>query len=125
MVEALIEQGVRVIKAFRVRDGRDLPDIACYSATAYLLDTYASDRPGGTGRVFNWRVAIPAKAYGPVLLSGGLNPDNVAEALRMVQPWGVDVCSGVEDRPGRKDPHELCRFLAATKGIDKRRDHAS
>ena len=114
-VITLMERGLGVIKAFRVRDGASLAEIERYQATAYLLDAYVPGQPGGTGRKFDWTLAARAKEHGPVILAGGLTPDNVAEAVRTVHPWGVDVSSGVEAEPGRKDPDKLRCFIAAVK----------
>lgn len=115
MVAALMERGLRVIKALRVRDGTARAEIERYRATAYLLDTYVPGQPGGTGHTFDWTLAVQAQGCGPLILAGGLTPDNVALAVRTVQPWGVDVSSGVEAAPGRKDPAQVRRFIAAAK----------
>jgi len=105
----------RVIKAFRVRDLSDLKEISRYKASAYLLDTYSADIPGGTGQVFNWDIAIEAKRYGPVILAGGLTPDNITEAIKKVKPYGVDVSSGVEKDKGIKDPYKMKLFIKRAK----------
>lgn len=112
---ALTELGHQVIKAFRVRDADSLAGVSGYQAAAYLLDTYVPGAPGGTGRRFDWSLALDAKRHGPVILAGGLRPDNVGEAVRMIRPWGVDVSSGVESEPGRKDPDKVRRFVAGAK----------
>ena len=114
-VKALMGRGFGVIKAFRVRDGATLVEIQRYRATAYLLDTYVSGQPGGTGHTFDWTLAARAKGYGPIILAGGLTPDNVAQAERAAQPWGVDVSSGVEATPGHKDHDQVRRFIATAK----------
>jgi phosphoribosylanthranilate isomerase len=114
-VSALVEQGFGVIKAFRVRDGAVLAEIERYPATAYLLDTFVAGQAGGTGHTFDWNLAARATRYGPIVLAGGLTPDNVARAVRVAQPWGVDVSSGVEARPGHKDPDKVRRFVATVK----------
>jgi len=104
----------RLIKAF----GLPLPPDAPHPPSAYAVDAFlmdkASPRYGGTGETFDWTLARTfqqAAAPLPCLLSGGLNPDNVEQALETVQPWGIDVCSGVEASPGRKDHAQLARFL--------------
>ncbi len=84
------------------------------SATAFLLDG-AGATPGGTGQVFDWGSAIVAKKYGRVILAGGLTPENVAEAVRSALPWGVDVASGVESAPGRKDHRKVRAFVRAAR----------
>jgi phosphoribosylanthranilate isomerase len=114
-VNTLMDWGLSVIKAFRVRDGTSLVEIERYRATAYLLDAYVPGQPGGTGHTFDWALAMRARQYGPVILAGGLTPDNVAQAVHQVQPWAVDVSSGVEATPGRKDHDKLRQFIAAAK----------
>jgi phosphoribosylanthranilate isomerase len=93
------------IKALRIKDGSSRPMCAAYRAKvrALLLDTYAEDKAGGTGKTFDWQLALKIKAAGiPVILSGGLGPSNVEAAIRKVRPYAVDVNSGVEERPGKK-----------------------
>jgi len=114
-VTTLMDWGLSVIKAFRIRDGASLVEIERYRATAYLLDAYVPGQPGGTGHTFDWALAARARQYGPVILAGGLTPGNVAQAVHQVQPWAVDVSSGVEATPGRKDHDKLRQFIAATK----------
>jgi phosphoribosylanthranilate isomerase len=111
----LISMGKRVIKAFRVRDAASISGMGDYRPTAYLLDTYVAGATGGTGQRFDWTLALEAKVYGPIIVAGGLSPNNVAEAVQMVQPWGVDVSSGVEAEPGRKDPDKVRRFVSEAK----------
>jgi len=103
----------RAIKAFRIREESDLTSLSKYILSAYLLDTFSPDRMGGTGQVFDWRLAILAKRYGRVILSGGLGPDNVAQAIQLVQPYGVDASSGLESAPGKKDHSKLSSFFKA------------
>lgn len=112
---ALLGSGYNVIKAFRVREGFVPEELAAYRATAYLLDTYVPGQPGGTGQAFDWNLAARARIYGPVILAGGLTPDNVGQAIRTARPWGVDVSSGVEREPGHKDADQVRRFIAAAK----------
>lgn len=103
------------IKAIRVRDESSLRTAAEYDVDALLLDTYTESEQGGTGRTFDWSLAVKAKEKlsPPIILSGGLTPDNVAGAIQAVQPYGVDVSSGVEREPGKKDPEKLRRFIEA------------
>lgn len=104
------------IKAFRVRDADSLTVLPDYRTDAWLLDAYSPSGRGGTGEQFNWDLAVAAKAHGrPIFLAGGLTPDNVAEAVRRVQPFGVDVSSGVESAPGLKDAGKLQAFIQAAK----------
>ena len=107
----------RVIKAFRVRDVTVLEEIRRFRASAYLLDTYDPDVPGGTGKSFNWEIAREAARFGPVILAGGLTPGNVAEAVRTARPYAVDVSSGVEAEKGKKDPEKVRLFIERAKGI--------
>ncbi|MDD2902012.1 MAG: phosphoribosylanthranilate isomerase [Syntrophales bacterium] len=108
----------RVIKVFRVQDEKSLADLAAYqgAAQAFLLDTYKKGQVGGTGETFNWDLALEAKKYGPIILAGGLTAENVAQAISVAQPAAVDVASGVEAAPGKKDPVKLQAFFAAIKG---------
>ncbi len=100
-----------VIKAFRVGKGFRPAALARYrAAAAFLLDGFNARLRGGTGQKFDWTVARKAQRYGQIILAGGLTPENVLEAITEVEPFAVDVCSGVESRPGRKDP-ELLRNL--------------
>ena len=103
----------RVIKAVRVKDASSLKLMSRYEVDAFLLDTYKDDQWGGTGKVFDWELAARAKKYGPVIIAGGLNPRNVKAAVKKVQPYGVDVSSGVELAPGKKDPKKIKAFLNA------------
>jgi len=85
---------------------------------AILFDTLSSERAGGTGKPFDWG-SIAGRQFGlPILLAGGLDPDNVAEAVRRVRPWAVDVASGVESAPGMKDPEKMRRFFEAVRRAD-------
>jgi phosphoribosylanthranilate isomerase len=104
---------LKIIKAFKVGSEFDLKDIKAYRVNAILLDTAVKGSVGGTGKRFDWQVAIEAKRYGPMILAGGLNEENVAEAIERVQPMAIDVCSGVEAEPGRKDLDKLRSFMAA------------
>ncbi len=101
--------GLRALKAIRVKDEKSIDSMASYRGTVqgFLLDTYVKGLPGGTGKTFNWELAEQAKKYGPVILSGGLTPDNICEAIEKVKPYGVDASSGVEASPGIKDPDKL------------------
>jgi len=109
--------GVMSMKAFRVRDATSLQALAAYHTEAWLLDAYTPGKLGGTGTTFNWELVLEAKKAGkPIFLAGGLTPGNVAEAVRRVQPFGVDVSSGVESAPGRKDPEKVRAFITAAKG---------
>jgi phosphoribosylanthranilate isomerase len=109
--------GLPVIKAFRVGADFDPASLSGYAVSAYLLDAFDAGRRGGTGRTFPWEIAVRAGSYGRVILSGGLNPGNIAEAARVVQPYACDVSSGVESAPGRKDPGLLRLLFDALRTI--------
>ncbi|MFH1825169.1 MAG: phosphoribosylanthranilate isomerase [Candidatus Firestonebacteria bacterium] len=102
-----------VIKAIRVKDENDIKILSAYtSVSAFLLDSFVFDKKGGTGKKFDWKLAISAKKYGkPIILSGGLTPDNVLTAIKLVQPYAVDVCSGVETKAGKKDKKKIKEFI--------------
>ena len=104
----------KVVKAFRLRDRRDLSLLEDYPVNAWLLDAYDENTRGGTGKIMDWRLAVEARRKGrPIILSGGLHTGNVSEAIRVVQPYAVDVSSGVESAPGRKNPVAIRRFIQA------------
>jgi phosphoribosylanthranilate isomerase len=108
--------GVEVIKAFRVANAGSLARIAEYRTAFWLLDSAVPGKPGGTGTTFNWELAGKARGAGaPFLLAGGLTPENVAEAVRVARPDGVDVSSGVESEPGRKDRERMKGFIDAAR----------
>jgi len=108
---------LRTIKAFRVKEGESLGQLAGYGTDAWLLDSYVQGVPGGTGERFNWDLAVEAKRLGcPILLAGGLTPDNAGEAVDQVAPFGLDVSSGVEAAPGRKDAAKMATLIASAKG---------
>ncbi len=106
----------RAIKAVRVRSAADIERLAQCQAVAYLLDTYHPTKHGGTGEAFDWELAVEARSHGPIILAGGLTPDNVADAIERVRPYAVDVSSGVEAAPGTKDHQKVQRFIIAAKG---------
>ena len=105
----------RVIKAFRVKDMQSVKKLSSYQVSGFLLDTFSENLHGGTGKVFDWNLALPAKKFGPVIMAGGLTPNNVRQAIQRVRPYGVDVCSGVESEPGIKDHKKIKAFLKNAK----------
>lgn len=108
-------KGYKVIKAFRIKREDDLKLLANYKPHAFLLDSYIKGVMGGTGVSFNWEIARKAHKYGNIILSGGLTPDNIKEAIRKVKPYAVDVSSGVESSPGKKDKELMKRFIMNAK----------
>jgi phosphoribosylanthranilate isomerase len=110
---------VKVIKAIRVKDAESLRPIATYPAHAFLLDAFVEGKPGGTGSVLPWDLATQVKGPARIILSGGLRPDSVDQAVRLVRPYAVDVSSGVEMRPGRKDRQKVREFIAAVRRADQ------
>jgi phosphoribosylanthranilate isomerase len=105
--------GLPYIKAFRVRKGMDLrTEMNRYpNASGFLLDAYVKGQPGGTGERFDWEL-IP-QSHAPIVLAGGLTPDNAKDAIDQVAPWALDVSGGIETKPGRKDPDKMARFMNA------------
>lgn len=108
-------KGYTMIKAFRIQDEDDLACLSPYKPHAFLLDSYVRGVMGGTGVAFNWEIARQAHKYGTIILSGGLTAENVAEAVRIVKPYAVDVSSGVELSPGKKDKVLMKRFIMNAK----------
>jgi phosphoribosylanthranilate isomerase len=107
-----LARAFRVIKAFGVGPRFRLETLARYkAASAFLMDAFRSGLYGGTGRTTNWRIARQAKRYGPVILAGGIGPGNVTQAIAATRPYGIDVASGVELRPGKKDPRALRELM--------------
>lgn len=111
-----LQFGLMSMKAFRMRDAGTLKELKPYQTNAWLLDAYSPEAAGGTGEKFNWDLAVEAQKFGkPIFLAGGLTPENVAEAVRKVRPFGVDVSSGVEISPGKKEPAKVRAFINAAK----------
>lgn len=106
-----------VIKALRMKNERTPKAFEGFHIAGFLLDRYNKDQRGGTGEHFDWKWARKAVPHlpAPVLLAGGLTPDNVERAIQIAKPFGVDVASGVERLPGRKDPHKVSRFIRRAK----------
>lgn len=105
----------KVIKAIQVKDMTALDSLEPYRVSAFLLDAYTPEYFGGTGQVFNWDIALAAKQFGRIILAGGLTPDNIQKAVRFVQPYAVDVSSGVEKEKGKKDHTKLKLFIEKAK----------
>jgi phosphoribosylanthranilate isomerase len=113
--EAGRRTGAKVIKAARVASAADLQDLERYHTDFHLLDTASGARYGGTGETWDWAIAARRRRRVPVILSGGLTPENVAAGIAAVDPYAVDVASGVEAAPGVKDPDKLAAFIAAAR----------
>jgi phosphoribosylanthranilate isomerase len=111
--ESARRTGCKVIKAVRVHSGADIQALVPFHTDYHLVDSYVPDRRGGSGETFEWELARAHRGSVPLILSGGLRPDNVGDAISVVQPFAVDVASGVEDSPGHKDPAKLEAFAAA------------
>jgi len=112
----------RAIRCFRMKDASTIDEILAYPGhvAAYLLDTYHKDKLGGSGETFNWDLAaeVVKRSSKPIILAGGLTPENVADALSAVRPYAVDVSSGVESTPGIKDHAKLRAFIRAVREWD-------
>ena len=108
----------KVIKAFRLKDKGDLKGINKYDTDLYLLDTYMEYSSGGTGKAFDWKMLEDFELLRPIILSGGLTPDNVASAIKDIAPYGVDVSTGVESAPGKKDHILMAKFIQNVRKAD-------
>ena len=112
------------IKAFRLKNASSLIPLELYQGNvrALLLDTYQKGLKGGTGKPFEWRLALKARELGiPVILSGGLGPSNIAKAILTVRPYAIDVNSSIERQPGRKDPELMRQLMDKVKNMNSRR----
>jgi len=116
---ARLKREIPVIKAVRVRDSFRPKQLDAFGrASAILLDGFDARRHGGTGKTFNWNLARGSNGSHRIFLAGGLTPENVAEAIRVARPYAVDVCSGVEARPGKKDPARIVALMWAVKAAE-------
>ena len=106
----------KIIKAFRIRNESDIHQIETYQANAILLDGYVENKMGGTGTTFDWKIVKKIKTSSPIIIAGGLTHVNVLEAIKIAKPYGVDVSSGVEIHPGKKDKQLIRKFIDAVKG---------
>jgi len=111
-------QRAKVIKALRVDSNFRVETLRSYGSRTFLLDACSPDQFGGTGKSFNWELVFGANAFGSIVIAGGLNPENVAQAIGMLHPFAVDVASGVESRPGKKDYEKMRRFIEAVQRAD-------
>lgn len=107
----------RVIKAFRIKDASSLAKLGVYRVAGYLLDAWSPDAHGGTGKTFDWSLLRDVAQGCPIILAGGLDQDNVGQAVEQVRPYAVDVSSGVESSPGKKDVDKMMQFIRTAKGL--------
>jgi phosphoribosylanthranilate isomerase len=115
-VTFLRESGVKVMKALRVRDEGSLAAMDGYGADLIMLDAWSEKARGGTGERFDWALAKSLKGRGNIVVSGGLSPENVREAISFFEPYGVDASSSLEEAPGKKDGEQVRRFVSAARG---------
>jgi phosphoribosylanthranilate isomerase len=118
--EAARRTGAKVMKAARVHDAAQVRDLQRFHTDFHLLDAYSPRTPGGTGESFDWELARLHPGTRPVVLSGGLSAENVGQAIEAARPFAVDVASGTEAAPGRKDPAKLTGFVRAVEAADAR-----
>jgi phosphoribosylanthranilate isomerase len=114
-VAAIRGAGLPVMKALRVRNADALAGIERYDTDLFLLDAWSAKARGGTGETFDWGLAKSIKGRDNILVSGGLTPENVREAIEFFEPYGVDASSSLEERPGKKDHERVRRFVSAAK----------
>jgi phosphoribosylanthranilate isomerase len=117
--EAARRTGCKVMKAARVRDAAQVQDLQRFHTDFHLLDAYSPRSPGGTGETFAWELARQHGGEPPVVLSGGLRPENVGEAIAAARPFAVDTASGTEAEPGRKDHAKVKAFFGAVEAADR------
>ena len=117
--EAARRTGCKVMKAVRVRNAADVHKLQPFHTDFHLLDAYSPRTPGGTGETFNWELVRLHPSEPPVVLSGGITPDNVGEAIRVARPFAVDSASGTESSPGRKDPAKVKALFRAVEAADR------
>jgi len=121
--EAARKTGCTIMKAVQVHDGSAVKGLKAFHVDYHMLDTYHPQVRGGTGEAFDWRL-VPKRWKRPIVLSGGLTPDNVADAIAATRPFAVDSASGTEAEPGRKDPERLEAFFEAVEQADARLEAA-
>ena len=107
----------KLIKAIRVKNDSSIEGLKKYDVDTFLLDSFDKNSFGGSGLTFDWKLAEKAKQYGKIILAGGLTPDNVEEAVKKVVPYGVDVNSGVEKKPGIKNKNKVKEFIIRSKAV--------
>ncbi|MEA2271320.1 MAG: phosphoribosylanthranilate isomerase [Solirubrobacteraceae bacterium] len=123
--EAARRTGARVIKAVQLRSAGDLQALAPFHTDFHMVDGHARGLYGGTGHPVDWSVVGRRRSDVPLILSGGLTPDNVGEGIEVAKPFAVDTASGTEAEPGRKDPAKLEAFFAAVRATASDKEHAA
>lgn len=118
--EAARRTGARVMKAVRVRDASTLRALGAWQVDLHLLDAHVAGRRGGTGETFNWEIAGAHPGGTPIVLSGGLNAENVGAGIAAVRPFAVDTASGTDSAPGRKDPAKVRAFFRSVAAASQR-----
>jgi phosphoribosylanthranilate isomerase len=116
--EAGRRTGCRVIKAARVHDAAQVQALRAYHTEFHMLDAHSEKAPGGTGESFDWELTRQHPGEPPLILSGGLTPENVGQAIAVGEPFAVDTASGTEAEPGRKDPAKVSAFFRAVEAAD-------
>jgi phosphoribosylanthranilate isomerase len=116
--------GLQVIKSFRVDGQFEVKQMAAYPVNTFLLDGYTPGHFGGTGKTFDWEVALSGKKQGRIILAGGLSAENIFEAVCRVEPYAVDICSGVESQPGKKDLKKMQNLFREIDRAHHEPDHA-
>jgi phosphoribosylanthranilate isomerase len=111
-------QRVKVIKTFRVDSNFRVDTLRSHGSGTFLLDACSPDQFGGTGKPFNWELVFGANAFGSIIIAGGLNSENVSQVVSTLHPFGVDVASGVESKPGKKDYEKMRRFIEGVQRAD-------
>ena len=117
-IEAARRTGAKVMKAFRVRSAADIRAAEAFRTDFHLFDAHRLRAPGGTGESFEWELLADRRSKVPMVLAGGLTPENVGGAIAAARPYAVDVVSGVEAEPGRKDPDRVERFIEAVRASE-------
>ena len=113
--EAARRTGAKVMKAFRVRSAADVRAAEAFRTDFHLFDAHRHGTPGGTGESFDWELLAERRSKVPMVLAGGLTPENVGDAIAAARPYAVDVVTGVEAEPGRKDHDKVERFIEAVR----------
>jgi phosphoribosylanthranilate isomerase len=109
---------VPVFKAIRIENSASLQRLTMFKTDIFLLDTYRDGEFGGTGKTFDWKIGFQARSFGKIIIAGGLSPENVVDAVAAAKPYGVDVSSGVETSPGKKDRKKMESFIRRARAAE-------